>query len=98
MVLINGQWQVKFPEIDQPVRFFLPVTVNIEIYPGGLAVDIVCHLAGWVKCFGICQVIYQLGKIPCHLVGVIGGHVLILQPAIPVFFYKKRLSQSIICL
>lgn len=88
MMLADREGEVVFPEGNQPVRFFFPVFVDIEIDPCGLRIDIGGHLARGVKCFGIGQVIYQLRKIGCHFIRVIRWHMLIAQPAVFVFLYE----------
>ena len=39
-----------------------------------------CNLTGWVKCLRVGKIIYQLGKIFCHLIGFAGGFLLHLVP------------------
>ena len=66
----DSEWQVIFPEIDQPVRFFFPVLINVQIDLGSLRVYVTGNLAGGIKSFGIGQVIHQLNEITGHFIGI----------------------------
>lgn len=94
MMLTDGKGQIGLPEFQQPVGFFLPVPVNIQVDLRSLAVDKPGYFPGRIERFRIGKIIQQFGKIGCHLVRVRGRLMLDLQPAVFVLFYKKGLSQS----
>lgn len=89
----DGQRQVIFPETPYPAAVFLSVFVNIQVNPGGLCVDVGSDFAGGIKGFCIGQVIHQLGKRCGHFIGVIRRQVLVFQPAVLIFLYKKGFPQ-----
>ena len=87
-MLAYRQREIIFPERNKAVRFFLTIFVNTKIDLRSLAVDIPGDLAGWIKRFSIRQIIYQLGKVLCHLICILSRSLLIFQPAFPVLLYE----------
>ena len=69
--------QIVFPEAEKPVRFFFSIFVNAEINLRCLAVDVPGNFTGRIKSFSIRQIIYQLGKVFCHVICIFSRGMLI---------------------
>lgn len=93
MVFADRQGKVILPEFPDTVRIIFPVFIDIQVDPGGLRVDVLGDFTGRVKSLGISQVIHELCKGSRHLIRVLRGEVLVLQPTILIFLYKKGFPQ-----
>jgi hypothetical protein len=50
--------------------------------------------AGWIKCLGIGQVIYQLHKIRGYFVSPLSAFLLHPFPAVFIFLYEQAFTQN----
>jgi hypothetical protein len=87
-MLCQGKRNIVSPEGQQPVGFFLAVLVDAQVDPGSHGVDVAGDAAGWIKGFGIGQVVYEAYKIPCCFICIGSCTLLNIFPAVLALFYK----------
>src|SRR5688572_14167897 len=92
MMLSNRYRKVVFPEFNQAVGFFFPVTIDAQIDLCCKTIDELGDLASRIKCFCITKIINQPGELLCGLICINREFCLHLLPARLVLLNKQCFS------
>src|SRR5579863_166665 len=92
VVFPYDQRKLGLPETGNARGLFLFVPVDPQVDAGGKAVEVQGYLAVRIESPGISEVVYKIGELRGHFIGIGSRFILILPPLVYIFLDKETFS------